>query len=240
MFDFMFGGKRKLALIRELIEQRMQSLGIDDIEHRLKIKEMNKFELLGTPEATLVTIVGNVLKLQESGMFISQILESIEAQRRLFSKRQNISEFMEILNLASGTSEDAGAAIPIFCFYRMNVEHPNKMSEDQFMNAFIQAVKVLTGDGASKFRATQLPLTAIDSTTPSHDASIEPSNYRNQSEANAVETRIHLDSIRGEQVSEQDLYGITFDGEKYHYQQYRYDKLADAIAYAKLKLSREM
>ena len=28
-------------------------------------------------------------------------------------------------------------------------------------------------------------------------------------------------------------YGITFDGEKYQYQSYRYDKLSDEIAYAK-------
>ena len=30
-------------------------------------------------------------------------------------------------------------------------------------------------------------------------------------------------------------YGITFDGEKYHYKSYRYDRLSDAISYAKLE-----
>ena len=37
--------------------------------------------------------------------------------------------------------------------------------------------------------------------------------------------------------SESDLvsrHGITFDGEQYHYQQYRYDRLSDAINYAEL------
>jgi len=27
-------------------------------------------------------------------------------------------------------------------------------------------------------------------------------------------------------------YGITFDGERYHYMEYRYDKLLDAVNYA--------
>ena len=30
------------------------------------------------------------------------------------------------------------------------------------------------------------------------------------------------------------LYGISFDGEKYQFAGYRYDKLADAVSYAKL------
>lgn len=39
-------------------------------------------------------------------------------------------------------------------------------------------------------------------------------------------------------ISDEDLmetYGITFDGERYHYHQFRYEKLQDAIAYAKLQ-----
>lgn len=37
-----------------------------------------------------------------------------------------------------------------------------------------------------------------------------------------------------ETVNEQELYGITFDGEKFNFQQYKYDKLEDAIRYARL------
>jgi hypothetical protein len=33
-------------------------------------------------------------------------------------------------------------------------------------------------------------------------------------------------------------YGITFDGEQYHYQGYRYDKFADAVDYASRQTSR--
>lgn len=35
--------------------------------------------------------------------------------------------------------------------------------------------------------------------------------------------------------SEMNEYGITFDGQRYRYGEYRYDKYADALAYAKLK-----
>lgn len=33
-------------------------------------------------------------------------------------------------------------------------------------------------------------------------------------------------------------YGVTFDGERYCYQSYRYDKLADAVSYAKSQTAR--
>ena len=141
MFDFIFGGKRKLELIRELVEQRMRDIGFDDMESRLKVKEMGNFQLMGTPEGTIVTIIEHVFKLQKQGLMIGQILMAIENQRK--STGQNTAEFMEILNIASGSIDDAGSAIPIYCFYRMNIEYPDKINEDQFMNAFSQAVNVM-------------------------------------------------------------------------------------------------
>ena len=143
MFDFIFGGKRKLEFIRELVEQRMRDIGFDDMEHRLKVKEMGNFQLMGTPEGTIVTIIENVFKLQKQGLMIGQILMAIENQRK--STGQNLVEFREILNVASGSIDEAGSAIPIYCFYRMNVEYPGKVNEDQFMNAFAQAVKFFNG-----------------------------------------------------------------------------------------------
>jgi len=142
MFDFIFGGKRKLELIRELVEQRMRDIGFDDMESRLKVKEMGNFQLMGTPEGTIVTIIENVFKLQKQGLMIGQILMAIENQRK--STGQNSAEFMEILNIASGSIDDAGSAIPVYCFYRMNMEYPDKINEDQFMNAFSQAVNVMS------------------------------------------------------------------------------------------------
>lgn len=38
MFGFLFGGDRKLSLIRELLEQRMRRSGYNDLEYRLEVK----------------------------------------------------------------------------------------------------------------------------------------------------------------------------------------------------------
>jgi hypothetical protein len=78
MFDFLFGGSRKLALIRELLEQRLKDWGLDDMESRLYIKQMGNLELMGSPEAGLVTIMESVIKLQKKGGTVSQIIQSIE------------------------------------------------------------------------------------------------------------------------------------------------------------------
>ena len=45
MFDFVFGGKQKLELIRELLEQRMRGIGFDDMDSKLQIKQMSNFQL---------------------------------------------------------------------------------------------------------------------------------------------------------------------------------------------------
>ncbi|RLJ19257.1 hypothetical protein DJ030_09510 [bacterium endosymbiont of Escarpia laminata] len=47
---------------------------------------------------------------------------------------------------------------------------------------------------------------------------------------------------KNDSPSEQDEmqnYGITFDGEHYHYQNYKYEKLSDALNYAKLQKSKK-
>ena len=139
MFDFMFGGKKKIELIRELLEQRMRDIGFDDMESRLKIKEMGTVQLMGTPEAALVTIIETVVKLQKKGLLIRQILEAIEDHRK--SLGQNLYEYMEILKMASGS--EAGWAISRYCFYRLNIEAPGRINEEQFENAFMLAAQEL-------------------------------------------------------------------------------------------------
>jgi hypothetical protein len=141
MFDFIFGGTRKLELIRELLEQRIREMGFTDMESRLKIKEMGNFQLIGTPEGTIVTIVEMVLKMQRQGQLIRQILETIENQRRGLG--HNVIEYSEILSLTRGSSEQASEAIPSYCFYRINLEYPGHMTEDQFASAFMQATQML-------------------------------------------------------------------------------------------------
>lgn len=50
-------------------------------------------------------------------------------------------------------------------------------------------------------------------------------------------TRTHTDAELAELMSR---FGVWFDGERYHYQEYQYDKVTDAINYAKLQQSRSM
>jgi len=45
-----------------------------------------------------------------------------------------------------------------------------------------------------------------------------------------------VESVTDEQLMEQ--YGISFDGEHYHFRQYCYNKLSDAVAYAKIQLDK--
>ena len=65
MFDIIFGGKKKLNLTRELVEQRMRSSGFDDLESRLQVKNLSNLQLLGTPEAAVISIIEVTLKLQK-------------------------------------------------------------------------------------------------------------------------------------------------------------------------------
>jgi hypothetical protein len=52
-----------------------------------------------------------------------------------------VKEFNEILKIARGNS--AGDAVPMYTFYRLNVEAPGKVTEEQFINAFSQATNFL-------------------------------------------------------------------------------------------------
>lgn len=141
MFDFLFGGKKKVELIRELLEQRMREAGFDDIESRLKIKQLSNAQLMSTPEACVVTIIETVLKMQKQGALLSQIISGIENHRS--SLGHDSSQFQEILNMSRGSSSEAGAAVPMYAFYRVSLEAPGRMTEEQFETTFSQAVSIL-------------------------------------------------------------------------------------------------
>ena len=136
MFDFVFGGKRKLALIRELLEQRMRAEGFDDMSSKLKVKELGRLELTGTPEGVLVTVIETVVKSQKHGMLLATIIKNIEDHRS--SLGSDIERFKSILAVAQ--SNEAGDAVPAYCKYRLDIESPGRVSEEQFANAFLEAV----------------------------------------------------------------------------------------------------
>jgi hypothetical protein len=136
MFDFAFGGKRKLELIRELLEQRMREEGFDDMDSRLQVKQLGKLQLLGTPEGGIVTIVETVTKSQRQGALLASILSSVENHRK--SLGSDPHEFAEIMKLARGPQ--AGDSVVAYCFYRLNIEHPGRVSIEQCMRALTQCV----------------------------------------------------------------------------------------------------
>ena len=127
----MFGGKRKLELIRELLEQRMREEGFDDMDSRLKVKELGKIQLIGTPEGAIVTIVETIIKSQRQGVLLNQILASIENHRK--SLGSDPQEFSEIISMASGPQ--AGESVGVYCYYRINIEQPGRVSHEQSMKA---------------------------------------------------------------------------------------------------------
>ena len=137
MFDFVFGGKRKLELIRELLEQRMREEGFDDMDSRLEVKSLGRMQLLGTPEGAIVTIVETVLKSQQQGILLGQILTSIEDHRK--SLGSNSAQFSEIFDMANGPQ--GGASVGVYCYYRLAMEHPGVVSESQCLRALEQCAQ---------------------------------------------------------------------------------------------------
>ncbi len=142
MLDFLFGGTRKLEIIRELLEQRMNDLGFGDMESRLKIKQMGNTALIGTPEGTLVTIIESIIKMQRQGLLLWQILEALENHRKRTG--HDGWTFVQISSLSRKSPEEASNAIPMYARYRINMEHAGLMSDEQFESAFLQAVHALT------------------------------------------------------------------------------------------------
>lgn len=141
MLDFLFGGKRKIELIRELLEQRMQDLGLGDLDSRLKIKQMGNMQLMGTPEGAIVTIVETMIKMQRQGLLIWQALQVIENHRK--SLGQDPWKFIQIADIGRRPPGEAGEAVPMYVRYRTHIEHPGLMSDEQFERAFVQAAQFL-------------------------------------------------------------------------------------------------
>jgi len=135
MFDFLFGGEKKLSLIRELLEQRMRRAGFDGMEYRLEVKRLGKIQLLGTPEGGIVTIVETVIKMTKQDLPLSRIIESIENHRRNLG--HSASEFREIINIAKGVSPDP--CLSIYCRYRMSFEHNSLLTPSEVDDVLVKA-----------------------------------------------------------------------------------------------------
>jgi hypothetical protein len=145
MFDVVFGGKKKLNLTRELVEQRMRSSGFDDLESRLQVKNLSNFQLSGTPEAAIISIIEVTLKLQKKNLFLSQILVAIEKHReRLGSEPDRFNQILQVTQ--SPNVEQASTAVFLYCIYRVDIENTGfPISDAQIAKTTIQAMNALSG-----------------------------------------------------------------------------------------------
>jgi hypothetical protein len=75
-------------------------------------------------------------------VLLNQVLGAIEDHRKRTG--HDPDAFAHIQSLCRKSSEDAGAAVPLYTLYRVNLEHPGMMTEEQFESAFLQAVQTLS------------------------------------------------------------------------------------------------
>jgi len=144
MFDFLFGGKNKVNLIKELLEIRMRESGFNDLESRLKIKNLSNLRLMSTPEGTIVTIIELVLKFQKSGNLLFNILSTIENSRAKIG--YDAEEFGRIFKLSKSSDvEKAATSVAEYCIYRTHLEHTQIISEKQIVRAMFLATNALSG-----------------------------------------------------------------------------------------------
>lgn len=80
-------------------------------------------------------------------------------------------------------------------------------------------------------RFCQKDLPPISEITPAQD--ITESNSINLSSSASME------SFTPEQIQAMKEFGITYDGENFHFRKYRYERLTDAVNYAKLQAEKK-
>lgn len=137
MFDFLFGGTRKLSLIRELLEQRMRKSGYDELEYRLEVKRLGNNQLTGTPEGTIVTILETIFKMQKNGLMLGQIISTIEDHRKRIGSDQN--KFDIVLNTAQ--SANPGDCVTEYCTYRIYIEYNSMLNPSEVEDVVTEAMK---------------------------------------------------------------------------------------------------
>lgn len=117
----MFGrGRKRIALIKELVEQRINGRGASSLEGRLMIKSLNSFKAMSLPEATIVVIVEAIVKGQMAGIPLSAILQRLEKQRSASGHYPSV--FSSILETAEG--HNPASAMIDYLAYRNNIEAP--------------------------------------------------------------------------------------------------------------------
>ena len=131
MFEFLFGGKQKVSLIRDLVGKR---LGLRAAH------KMGKAKLLGTPEAAIVTIISTVVLSQSTGGLLMQIFQHMELHRRKLGMGYGFDQILELVR-----TDQAYPAILAYVHYRLSIEQPGKMTDEEINSAVKYAsLKILS------------------------------------------------------------------------------------------------
>lgn len=64
---------------------------------------------------------------------------------------------------------------------------------------------------------------------------IAPTPDITESTSTHLPSSASIESLTSEQIQAMEEFGITYDGEKFHFHLYRYERLSDAVHYAKLQ-----
>ena len=138
--NIFLGKNKKSALIRELLELRMAEEGFADTKDKLRIKSLGKFALLSTPEGTIVTIIETVIKLQKRTASLHQILHSIENHRkRIGHSHEHFDKILE-----SSMSDTPGMSVIYYCIYRISLEYPGILTDEQVLKASEKATSKIS------------------------------------------------------------------------------------------------
>ena len=128
---------KKVSIIRALIGKRMSRSGFDGMTVSNELNQLTEPQLMSTPEAMVVTIIETALVLQNRGLLIAQIVEAIERHRAQLGTNEN--EMKMIKTIASGSVDRAHTAIPYYCLYRMKIEFPGLMTDEQMLVVYNDA-----------------------------------------------------------------------------------------------------
>lgn len=141
MSSSIFSHATKVAVIQSLIERRMSRSGYDELTISKELTQLSEPQLMSTPEAMLVTVIETTLVLQQRGLLIGQIVESIERHRSQLGTNEN--QMNMIRAVASGPLDRAHTAIPYYCLYRMKIEFPGVIADNDMLTVYNDAERAV-------------------------------------------------------------------------------------------------
>ena len=121
--------RKRIALIKEMIEVRLKHRGVDSVQARLSVKALGSFSAMSMPEATIVTVLEGIKAAYRRGTPLAHELIRIEKQR--YRSGHDGLWFDEILAL--NHNENPGATFIDFLYYRNQMEAPEngKLTKDE-------------------------------------------------------------------------------------------------------------